>query len=250
MTRCDQGLLRADGDARRVRRHGLFEPGAKGPDNIRKFIRYLLSCNIGEILVMLLGTLLGWPLPLLPLQMLLVNLVTDGLPALALGLDPPGGDVMSRPPRDPRESLFARGLGRLIAMRGVIIGLCTLAVFAAELRATGNLAQARTVGMCTLVLSQLLHAFDARSETRSIWQLGLSTNPALLAATASSLAVLLAVLYTPALAALFRAVPLGPLAWLSIVGASSAGAVVAGLGTLLRARLRRRLRRHPPARAA
>jgi Ca2+-transporting ATPase len=130
----------------------------------------------------------------------------------------------------------------------VLIGLVSLAAFAADLALRGDLAEARTVGMCTLVVSQLIHAFDARSETRSVWQLGLFTNPALVAATASSMGVLLAVLYAPALAALFHAVPLGPLAWFLVVAASGLGAVLAGAGRL--ARRRRRLRRRGSARAA
>src|SRR5579875_3075618 len=158
------------------------EEGRAIYDNIRKFVRYLLACNTGEILVMFLATLVGLPLPLLPLQLLLVNLVTDGLPALALGVDPPSPSVMRRPPRHPDESVLARGLGRLIAMRGLIIGLCSLGVFAQALASGLSLDQARTLAMCTLVLSQLLHAFDARSETLSIWRLGLFTNPALVAA--------------------------------------------------------------------
>ena len=91
-------------------------------DNIRKFIRYLLSCNIGEVLTMFLAALAGLPLPLLPVQILWVNLVTDGLPAMALGVDPKEPDIMNRPPRNPGESVFSRGLSKKIISRGLQIG--------------------------------------------------------------------------------------------------------------------------------
>ena len=217
-----------------------IEEGRAIYDNIRKFVRYLLACNTGEILVMLLGALCGYPVALLPLQMLLVNLVTDGLPALALGLDPPSGDVMRRPPRPPVESLFARGLGRLIVVRGVIIGLATLAVFLICLRGGGNLQQARTLAMCTLVLSQLLHAFDARSQTEALWEQNLLANPALVAAVASSLLLLGAVMYVPALRTLFHLTVLSPTGWALVVAAASAGAVLFGAGKAVRGWWRRR----------
>src|SRR5690606_8288954 len=150
-------------------------------DNIRKFVRYLLSCNAGEVLTMFLATVAGLPLPLLPIQVLWVNLVTDGLPAMALGVDPPDPDVMRRPPRSPRESVFSRGLGRRIAVRGTLIGLLTTGVFALTLFRHGDLPLARTMAFATLVMSQLFHAFECRSETRTVWQTGLFGNPWLVA---------------------------------------------------------------------
>src|SRR5699024_1689741 len=98
-------------------------------ENIRKFIRYLLASNVGEILVMLFAMLLSLPLPLVPIQILWVNLVTDGLPAMALGLDPIEGNVMKRGPRNPNEGVFSRGLGWKIISRGTLIGLVTLLAF-------------------------------------------------------------------------------------------------------------------------
>jgi Ca2+-transporting ATPase len=217
-----------------------IEEGRAIYDNIRKFVRYLLACNTGEILVMLLGAVCGYPVALLPLQMLLVNLVTDGLPALALGLDPPSADVMRHPPRPPEESLFARGLGRLILVRGVIIGLATLAVFLICLREGGDLRQARTLAMCTLVLSQLLHAFDARSQTAALWEQDPLANPALVAATASSLALLAAVVYVPGLRELFHLELPTVAGWSVVLAAASAGAVLFGVGKALRGWWRRR----------
>ena len=98
-------------------------------ENIRKFIRYLLASNVGEILVMLFAMFLALPLPLVPIQILWVNLVTDGLPAMALGLDQPEGDVMKRKPRNPKEGVFARGLGWKVVSRGFLIGIVTLIAF-------------------------------------------------------------------------------------------------------------------------
>ncbi len=205
------------------------EEGRAIYDNIRKFIRYLLACNTGEVLVMLVGALLGLPLPLLPLQLLLVNLATDGLPALALGLDPPAPDVMRRPPRSPRESVFAGGLGKRIAVRGALIGALSLGAFVAVDALGGSIAAARTAATCTLVLSQLLHAFEARSERRSIWEASFGGNRALLAAVASSLGILLALLYLPGPSRLFGFAPPGPAVWGLATVAALMGAVFSGL---------------------
>jgi Ca2+-transporting ATPase len=207
---------------------GAIEEGRAIYDNIRKFIRYLLACNTGEVLVMLAGALLGLPLPLLPLQLLLVNLVTDGLPAMALGLDPPAPDLMRRPPRDPREGVFAAGLGKRIALRGLLIGGFSLGVFAGLLAAGAPVAQARTAATCTLVLSQLLHAFDARTERRSLLEVGFGGNRALQLATLSSLLILLGAVYVPWIRHLVGLQPLGPGAWLAVIGAAAAGALLAG----------------------
>jgi P-type Ca2+ transporter type 2C len=199
-------------------------------DNIRKFIRYLLSCNTGEVLVMFLATVMRLPLPLLPGQILLVNLVTDGLPAMALGVDPPDPDVMRRPPRSPSEGPFARGLAAKILGRGVLIGLATLATFIWGLWPAGfadpaTLVKARTLALSTLVLSQLFHVFDCRSETRSIWEVGLFSNRWLVAAVLTSVATLLAAIYWEPLAAVFRTVPLSPADWAVVLLAAGAGQI-------------------------
>ena len=115
--------------------------------NIRKFVRYLLSCNIGEVLTMFLGILMGMPVVLLPTQLLLVNLVTDGLPAIALGLEPPEPEAMQKPPRKPDESFFSGGLMGRIFFRGILIGICTLGAFSTVLRIGGTLEAARTAAL-------------------------------------------------------------------------------------------------------
>jgi Ca2+-transporting ATPase len=190
-------------------------------DNIRKFIRYLLSCNVGEVLVMFLATVLGMPLPMIPIQILFVNLVTDGLPALALGVDPPDPAVMERPPRPPGESVFARGLGGRIALRGALIGVMTLLVFAYGLGPAGmGLRGARTIALATLIMSQLFHVFDARSEDRNFLEVGLFSNPWAILAVLSSIVMLLGIIYWPPLARLFYTVRLDPADWLVVVAAS------------------------------
>ncbi len=117
-------------------------------ENIRKFIRYLLASNVGEILVMLFAMLMGLPLPLVPIQILWVNLVTDGLPAMALGLDQPEEDVMKRKPRSPKEGVFARGLGWKVVSRGFLIGLVTLAAFMTTYKSPENLALCTNRCLC------------------------------------------------------------------------------------------------------
>ncbi|PSR20806.1 MAG: calcium-translocating P-type ATPase, SERCA-type [Sulfobacillus acidophilus] len=190
-------------------------------DNIRKFIRYLLSCNIGEVLVMFLAVFMGMPLPLLPIQILFVNLVTDGLPAMALGVDPPAPGVMDRRPRSPKEGIFARGLGSKIAFRGLLIGVSTLVVFALSLGPWGlGLREARSMALATLILSQLFHVFDARTEERSFLEVGLLSNPWVVMAVLSSVAMLVSVLYIPWLSQLFKTDPLAGGDWLVVVIAS------------------------------
>jgi Ca2+-transporting ATPase len=195
-------------------------------DNIRKFIRYLLACNTGEVLVMFCAAAAGWPLPVLPIQILLVNLVTDGLPAMALGVDPLEAEVMHRPPRPPGEGIFARRLGRKILGRGLIIAFGTLLVFWSGLWFSNDLATARTMALATLVLSQLTHAFDCRSEESSILELGLGHNPFLLAAVACSLGFLIAVVHWPVLQLPFRTVALSAWEWLLVGGVSLSGSLL------------------------
>ncbi|MDV2686875.1 cation transporting ATPase C-terminal domain-containing protein, partial [Alkalihalophilus lindianensis] len=134
-------------------------------ENIRKFVRYLLASNVGEILVMLFAMILGLPLPLVPIQILWVNLVTDGLPAMALGLDQPEENVMKRGPRSQNEGVFSRGLGWKVISRGFLIGLVTLLAFMIVYHNDpAQLEYAQTVAFATLVLAQLIHVFDCRSE--------------------------------------------------------------------------------------
>jgi Ca2+-transporting ATPase len=176
--------------------------------NIRKVIHYLLSCNIGEIVAIFFGIVLGWGRVLTPIQILWVNLVTDGLPALALGVEPPEKGVMNERPRDPKEGVFSRGLGWQIAWQGILIGLVTLAVYRWEILTRGDIVRAETVAFMTLALVQLLHSFNTRSLTQSIFTLGPLKNRALLVALGASLVLQFAVLTIPALRPVFDVTPL------------------------------------------
>jgi P-type Ca2+ transporter type 2C len=189
-------------------------------ENIRKFVRYLLASNVGEILVMLFAMLLALPLPLVPIQILWVNLVTDGLPAMALGLDRPEEDVMKRKPRSPKEGVFSRGLGWKVISRGFLIGLVTLIAFMTTYRQPDNLAYAQTVAFATLVLAQLIHVFDCRSE-KSVFSRNPFGNKYLVWAVLSSLLLMLVVIYYPPLQPVFHTVTIIPRDWLLIGGMSS-----------------------------
>lgn len=187
-------------------------------DNIRKFIRYLLSCNVGEVLTMFFASLMGLPIPLLPIQILWVNLVTDGLPAMALSVDPIAKDVMERQPRSSKESVFAHGLAYKIALRGMLIGGGTLVAYILGYYfSDGSLATARTMAFTTLVFSQLFHVFDCRSEHFSIFEVGLLSNRFLLAAVSCSVLMQLAVIYIVPLQNVFQTTALNSFYWLIIL---------------------------------
>jgi Ca2+-transporting ATPase len=172
-------------------------------DNIRKFTRYILSTNSGEILTVMLAMLVGLPIPLLPVQILWINLVSDGLPALALGFEPPERGVMTRPPRRPDETMFAGGMGLHIVWVGLLMGAGTAAVFAWSF-AQGDLTRAHTMAFFTLTAFQMFHVLAIRSERESLWTIGLWSNPRLLAAVLAAVAAQLALTYSPFLQSFFH----------------------------------------------
>lgn len=176
--------------------------------NIRKFIRYLLSCNIGEIVTMFFGMLMGMPVVLLPIQILIVNLVTDGLPAIALGLEPAEKDIMRKPPRKKKEGIFSDGLLSTIVFRGALIGLTTLSVFTSFYHSTQNLVVARTGALATLVITQLIHVFECKREDVGIFKMNLLNNWKLVAAVAFSAFILVLSIYLPICNLLFQTAPL------------------------------------------
>lgn len=176
--------------------------------NIRKFVRYLLSCNIGEVLTMFLGIIMGMPITLLPTQLLLVNLVTDGLPAIALGVEPAERENMKQPPRRSDESFFSDGLMTKIIFRGILIGLCTLGCFALFTYMFGDLTIARTGALFTLIMSQLAHVFECKSEKKNIFTVPYFSNPKLILAVLVSAAVIFAAMYVPFLQIIFTTAPL------------------------------------------
>lgn len=186
-------------------------------DNIRKFIRYLLSCNLGEVLTMFLASVFYLPNPLSPIQILFVNLATDGLPAIALGVDPPDKDIMNQRPRKKDEGIFARGLMEKIIIRGSLIGVCTLLSFIGGSYYGYSLDTSRTMALSTLVLSQLIHVFECRSEKHSIFEINLFTNMYLVGAVSVSIVMLLSIIYVPALMAIFHTTSLNLGQWLIVV---------------------------------
>ena len=191
-------------------------------DNIRKFLRYLLGGNIGEILVMLLASLMGMPLPLLPIQILWVNLITDGLPAIALGLEPAEPFIMQRKPRSKNENIFAQGLGQLVFKRGIYISVITLLTFSCGLmycRCAGidGLWIPRTMALSTLVFAQLFYVFECRSEKYSPFEIGFWANPYLLTAVIISSLMQLMVIHWEPLQSVFKTAPLEGWQWLIII---------------------------------
>lgn len=212
-----------------------IEEGRNIYENIRKFISYLLASNVGEILVMFLAMLMGLPLPLVPIQILWVNLVTDGLPAMALGVDPSEEDTMNRPPRNSRESIFARGVGWKIVSRGLLIGFWSLVAFLVTYHeAPDHLELAQTVAFATLVFSQLIYVFDCRS-AGSIFNRNPLSNVPLIFAVFSSVILLLVVIYYPALQPIFHTVPLGLREWILVCVTSTLPVIIAGLFDQLKA---------------
>ena len=217
--------------------------------NIKKAIHYLLSCNIGEILTIFCATVFHFhQMPLVPVQLLWLNLVTDSLPALALGVEPVEEGVMSQPPRDAHASLFAHGFAFRLAWQGVMVGLLTLAAyFLGEyvLSDPGEAhAAANTMAFATLTLCQLFHAFDVRSERSSLFHIGVFSNPAMNKAFLIGLTMQLAVLCVPPLQVVFSTVPMSPLEWAVVLALAITPVVVCELAKAVsRGRTRR------PARA-
>ena len=175
-------------------------------DNIRKFVRYAMTGNSGEIWTLFLAPLLLLPIPLLPIHILWVNLVTDGLPGLALAAEPAERGVMQRPPRAPDESFFAHGLWQHILGIGLLIGGLCLGVQAWAL-STGH-ANWQTMVFTVLTLSQMVHVLAIRSEQESLWRLGLGSNLPLLGAVALTFLLQMATIYIPALNPIFKTAPL------------------------------------------
>lgn len=194
-----------------------IEEGRVIYNNIRKFIRYLLSCNLGEVLTMFLATMFYLQTPLLPIQILLVNLATDGLPAMALGIDPPEKNIMLRKPRLKTESVFSDGLKEKIVIRGSLIGVCTILAFLLGRYYNMSLNSCRTLALCTLILSQLLHVFECRSEKYSIFEINIFSNIYLIGAVAISIILLLSVVYNPFLQSIFQTVSLNFGQWCIIL---------------------------------
>jgi Ca2+-transporting ATPase len=179
-------------------------------DNIAKTLAYLLGSNLGELLTMFVAALVGWPLPLLPIQLLWINLVTDGLPALALAADPIDPTVLQRPPRPQEAQLLDRHFGGRIALVGCLTAGAALAAFAMEWYRDAHLIQAREAAFSVLVITQWLRAFGARSEASTIWQLGLWSNRPLCLVVAASFALQLTIHHLPGVQLRLGITPIAP----------------------------------------
>jgi Ca2+-transporting ATPase len=218
-----------------------IEEGRGIYSNIRKFIRYLLGCNIGEILTMFLAIVVGIPLPLLPIQILWINLVTDGLPAVALGVEPAEQELMNEPPRPPKEGIFSRGLGYKVLIQGISIGLITIGIFRFVLSLGAGLRIARTMAFSTLVFSQLSYVFACRSETRSFLRVRLGANPYLLGAVVISGLMQFMVVSHPFTCQIFQTTVLPLPAWgLVFLGAFSSvliAEIVSTVGRFMKGKL-------------
>lgn len=204
-------------------------------DNIRKTVHFLLSCNTSEVLVMFFAALLGLPLPLLPIQILWMNLVTDGIPALALAVDPKAPDLMKREPRLPTARLLDGRRLLAIGIEGLMLSAIALGAFSYSLYGLHqNLEQARTVAFTVMVVVQLVHAFNCRSERWSLFQLGVGTNRALVWAVLLSLAIQIAVLTVPAASSVFKAAPLPIEDWVLMGAAGLVPLIVMELTKIFR----------------
>lgn len=166
---------------------------------------------------MFLATIFYLPTPMLPIQILFVNLATDGLPAIALGVDPADKDIMNQQPRSKKESIFARGLTEKILVRGCLIGICTLLSFIVGGLYGMDLDTCRTIALSTLVMSQLLHVFECRSERHSIFEIKLFTNMYLVGAVLISIVMLLSIIYIPFFSNIFHTTILGINHWLIVL---------------------------------
>ena len=174
--------------------------------NIRKFVFFLLSCNIGEILIVFLSLLFNVPVPLIPIQLLWLNLVTDSFPALALGVERGEPDIMNNSPRDPKESILNKSMIVGIAIQSIAITVAVLLAYRWGLKIYGydNLIMPRTIAFTTLILSELIRSFSSRSERYTLFKIGFFTNKTIIYANLISLLLLFVVLYIPFLQTVFK----------------------------------------------
>jgi Ca2+-transporting ATPase len=214
--------------------------------NIRKYLIFLLSCNVGEVLIMFVAGLMGMALPLLAIHLLWVNLTTDGLPALALSVDPSDPDIMEQRPRDPKSGIFSRNMLITIGAIGVAMAATMIPMFIWKLTSEGGswrdlnnplIPEAQTMVLCTMVLFELFTVLACRSEIHSFFKLRPLGNKWLIYANLSSLALLMGVLYIPALNGPFHVVHMGAEDWMWIVPVSISGFVIVEIVKLIYRRI-------------
>jgi Ca2+-transporting ATPase len=192
-----------------------IEQGRVIYSNIRKFVYYLLSCNMAEITILLVALLAGAPLPLIPIQLLILNLITDGAPALALGVEKGDPDTMDLPPRPVNEPIINSNMVVGIAVQTVAISLAVLTAFQIGLNVDEG--HARTMAFATLSISELLRAYTSRSERYSLWKIGVFTNKWMQIAVLTSLVILLTIIYLPFLQPIFGTQSLTGQDWVIIL---------------------------------
>jgi Ca2+-transporting ATPase len=190
--------------------------------NIKKYLAYLLSANIGEILIFVAASLLGLPFPLIATQILWVNLATDGLPALALGVDPRDPYIMQKPPRDPKESPF-QGLNVFLIGYPILMAAVVIFVFSWVLNSGEGLIRAQTIVFTMIIIFELFQSFSCRSLEHPLTQIGIFSNRYLILVVAWEIIMLNVILYIPFLNQLFNTVPLNPIDWVLVLIAASTG---------------------------
>lgn len=181
--------------------------------NIKKFVAYLLSCNLGEVLIVLISILLNLPVPLIPIQLLWLNLVTDSFPALALGVERGEADIMNEKPRDPDEPILDTEIKITVAIQSIAITVATLLAYFVGLKWYGQgegLGHARTMAFSALIICELLRAYSSRSIDKTVFEIGVFTNKKLVFATLFSFILMLVVIYVPVLNDAFGLMDLGP----------------------------------------
>lgn len=181
--------------------------------NIKKFVAYLLSCNLGEVLIVLISILMNLPVPLIPIQLLWLNLVTDSFPALALGVERGETDIMDEPPRDPDEPILDTEIKITVAIQSIAITVATLLAYLVGLKWYGlesGINHARTMAFSALIICELLRAYTSRSIDKTVFEIGVFTNKKLVMATVFSFLLMLVVIYVPVLNDAFGLMDLGP----------------------------------------
>ena len=191
--------------------------------NIKKFVAYLLSCNLGEVLIVLISILMNLPVPLIPIQLLWLNLVTDSFPALALGVERGEADIMDEPPRDPDEPILDTEIKITVAIQSIAITVATLLAYLVGLKWFGQaegLHHARTMAFSTLIICELLRSYTSRSIDKTVFEIGVFTNKKLVLATVFSFLLMLVVIYVPVLNDAFGLMDLGPREIAVVLGSS------------------------------
>jgi Ca2+-transporting ATPase len=201
--------------------HAAVEEGRVTFENVRKVTFFLVSTGAAAIVLIPVSLLLGWPLPMVPAQLLWLNLVTNGLQDVALAFEPGERDILEKPPRDPREQVMSPLLWERTVVAGIVMATGTFALFVWEYTTTDSLVLAQTVALTTMVVFQMFQVGNARSETRSLFRMSPFSNPFLLTAVAGAFLVHVLALNLPITQSILRVEPIGLDAWARILVVAS-----------------------------